>query len=123
MIFRVVSGLFVVLSVWSAYLQLNDPDPARWVAIYLACAVVAGCEVSAKSQPKLALAVALVALGWALFILPLLFAGWQPGDLTAKMTTDRPDIEYGREFGGLIIVAGYCLVAFLRSFAGRRLPV
>lgn len=123
MIFRVVSGLFLILSLWSAYLQLNDPDPARWVAIYLACALVAGLESAGKGQPKLALGVAVVALAWALAILPELLDGWKPSDLTATMTSAHPEVEYGREFGGLSIVFSYCFAAFLRHFVKMKRQV
>jgi hypothetical protein len=120
MIFRVLSGVFLMLSLWSAYLQLNDPDPGRWIAIYLSCACVASFEAFGKSRPKWALLVATVALCWALAILPELFSGWSPRELAAKMTSDRPDIEYGREFGGLMLVFGYCSAAFLRHTIKRR---
>jgi len=112
MAFRLVSGLFCGLSLVSAYLQLNDPDPERWAAMYLACAWVALLGALGKSAPKQALAVAIVALSWSAFILPELVGAWKPSDLTATMTNARPEIEYGREFFGLLIVAGYCLLAW-----------
>lgn len=121
--FRGISGLFVGLSCWSAYLQLNDPDPERWVAMYLACAWVALCGTLGKAVPRQAALVTLIALGWALAILPELWGKWRPEDLTATMIGARPEIEYGREFGGLLIVAGYCLFAFLHArYQGRMAP-
>jgi hypothetical protein len=38
---RAAGGLFAILFTWSAWLQLNDPDPARWVAMYMSAALVA----------------------------------------------------------------------------------
>jgi len=115
MAFRAVSVLFCGLALVSAYLQLNDPDPERWAAMYLACAWVALLGALGKAAPKQAFVVAVVALGWSAAILPELVGAWKPSDLTATMTSEHPEIEYGREFFGLLIVAGYCLGAWLWS--------
>ena len=113
MIFRVVSGLFALLAFWAAYLQLNDPDPERWFALYAAAGVVGVLFAAGKPRALPALVVASVALLWAAAIVPELLGRWQPGDLGAKMTPDRPEVEFGREFGGLTIVAAYCVAAFV----------
>ncbi len=34
MILRAAAGAFALLFVLSALLQLNDPDPVMWVAVY-----------------------------------------------------------------------------------------
>lgn len=115
--FRVFSAVFCALSVWSAYLQLNDPDPERWVALYLASAWLALLGAFGKAAPRQALLLFAVSFAWALATAPELRAGWQPSDLTATMRDDRPQIEYGRELFGLLIVAGYALLAF---FMGRK---
>lgn len=122
MVFRVLSGLFCGLALVSAYLQLNDPDPERWTAMYLACAWVALLGALGKTAPKQALVAAIVALVWSAAILPELVGAWKPSDLTATMTSEHPEIEYGREFFGLLIVGGYCLGAWfwMRSRAVRR---
>lgn len=117
--FRVFSALFCALSVWSAYLQLNDPDPERWVALYLAGAWISLLGAFGKAAPKQALLLFAVAFAWALAIAPELSAGWQPDDLTATMSSARPEIEYGRELFGLLIVAGYALLAFFMGRKGR----
>jgi hypothetical protein len=113
--------LICLLALWAAYLQLNDPDPARWFAIYLACAVVAASQWLERPRPWLAALLAAVASTWALFIVPELLSGWTPADLGARMTPERPDIEYGREFGGLAIVSGYCALAWFVQRRRQRL--
>ncbi len=112
MSFRIISAAFCLLALWSAYLQLNDPDPERWIAMYLSCAWLALLGALGKAAPKQALVVGLVALIWAAAIAPELLGAWKPGDLNATMSNARPEIEYGREFFGLVIVAGYALAAF-----------
>jgi hypothetical protein len=120
MIFRVLSGVFAGLAFVAAYLQLNDPDPERWFALYAGAGVV-GVLFAAGRPPALpALGMAVTALAWALAIVPELWGRWQPSDLGAKMVTERPEIEFGRELGGLLIVASYCLSAF---FVARKRKV
>jgi hypothetical protein len=113
MIMRVVSGVMAALGLWAAYLQLNDPDPERWFALYFATALVAGSFALGKPLMKGALALAAIALSWALAIVPELWGRWSPSDLGAKMVVNRPEIEFGREFGGLLIVTVYLVCAFL----------
>ena len=38
-IFKTIGFLFTILFIWSAYLQLNDPDPILWIVIYLVAAL------------------------------------------------------------------------------------
>ena len=116
--------MFCALALWAAYLQLNDPDPERWFALYTACAMVALLSALGRGYAPLALAVTGLALAWACAIVPELFGRWTPADLGASMSTARPEVEYGREFGGLAIVAGYCAVSWrvARRSARNKLP-
>jgi hypothetical protein len=112
MLARTCSALMTLLALVSAYLQLNDPDPERWFAIYFACAVVALLGALGRPSRGLSLGVGGVAFLWALAILPELLGGWNPGQLTATMSAEHPEVEFGRECAGLLIVSGYCLFAF-----------
>jgi hypothetical protein len=105
------------LACWAAYLQLNDPDPERWFALYAACAAVALASALGRGSALVAAAVGLVALIWACAIVPELLGRWTPADLGASMSSARPEVEYGRELGGLSIVAAYCAAAY---FMARR---
>jgi hypothetical protein len=112
------------LALWAAYLQLNDPDPERWFALYAACAAVALLSALGRGYAPFALGVAVLAFLWACAIVPELFGRWTPADLGASMSAVRPEVEYGREFGGLSIVACYCAVSWLfarRSTSGKPL--
>jgi predicted permease len=118
MLARVFSAIMVVLALISAYLQLNDPDPERWTAIYLGCAVVAVTGALGRPVKQLSLLVGAIALLWALAIVPELLGRWRPDQLTATMTAEHPEIEFGRECAGLLIVFGFCLFNWL--WARRR---
>lgn len=43
---RLLNLFFAALFLFGAVVQLNDPDPVRWVAIYMAC--VRGVRVVAE---------------------------------------------------------------------------
>ena len=110
MLFRVISAPAALFFAWAASMQLNDPDPERWFLLYASASVAAGLVMLGKATPRLALALALVALAWAAAIAPELWPRWTWQDLGAQMSPERPEIEYGREFLGLLIVAAYSLV-------------
>ena len=109
------AGLVPLFS-WAAILQLNDPDPVRWFAVYGAGAAVAACAFLlasggawCRALALLAAALTLVCLVWGSVIsISLLGTGWTPlaglGDLGGRMTPDRPEVEWARESLGLLIV-------------------
>lgn len=92
----------------SAGLQLNDPDPWAWVAIYLAAAGVSGLAATGRQPPwrrPAALAVALVALVWAIRValssprLPPILALFGDWEMQAAGTEER------RETLGLLFLS------------------
>ena len=120
MLARSLSTLMILLALVSAYLQLNDPDPERWFAIYFACAVVALLAALGRPLRWLSMSVGAIAFLWALAIVPELLGSWSPEQLTATMSSEHPEVEFGRECAGLLIVASYCWFVF--AWAGRRRP-
>jgi hypothetical protein len=114
---RAVSGLMAVFFLWATYVQNNDPDPWRWMPMYFSAAVVAFAFAAGRPLSKLALTVAIVALIWAAAIVPELIGKWSPSELNDSMSAAHPEVEFGRELGGLLIVAAHSLLVFFR---GRR---
>ena len=86
-------------------MQLNDPDPVRWIAIYGAAALVCVVPSARRGGAWSAWTVSSVALGWSLWIAPQALGLESLADLTAHMTADRPEIEAAREALGLAIVS------------------
>ena len=107
---------------WAAVMQLNDPDPERWTALYAGAALVALCSALARPLPRAAALLALIALAWGAAIVPELIGHWRPADLGARMSPARPEVEYGRELGGLLILASYCAVTALLTRRLRSTP-
>jgi len=110
----VVSALFF----WIAFIQLNDPDPIYWVAVYSAVAVIAGLRVFNRDNLRLRCVTAgMIAAGLAISVggfVSYLSSG-DYGSIMNQMSVSQPQIEYAREFVGLAIatitIAGYSLMA------------
>jgi hypothetical protein len=113
---RWVHGLMAALFVFSAVLQLNDPDPLAWVAIYLVAAGLTAVAASGRHpswRRPAAVCVALVALGWALTVaassprLPPL------SELVGDWGMYAAGIEERRETLGLLILSAWLAVVAL----------
>ena len=104
---RMLSGACALFFAWAAVMQLNDPDPARWFVMYVSAAAVASVYALGRALPRLRRVLGLTDLIWAVAILPELLKGWSVADLGATMSTARPEVEYGREFVGLLLIASY----------------
>ncbi|MEL6342311.1 MAG: transmembrane 220 family protein [Myxococcota bacterium] len=109
-------GSAAVLFAWGALVQLNDPDPLRWVIAYGLTALVA---LTAPLKPpgltEMAAALSLGYLAWAAWIarhgIPFVTIEEMFGDLTMK--TDA--VELWRETLGLAILGSYLLAVALWS--------
>jgi hypothetical protein len=98
---RVAAGALAALFVVAAALQLNDPDPLGWTAIYAAAALAAALAASGRGVWPLAATVGLVAAVWAAAMAP---AAAKLGDLARAMGPDT-GAEEARELVGLLLVA------------------
>jgi hypothetical protein len=114
---RIANAVMCALFGFGALLQLNDPDPLRWVAIYGAAAATCGWLASTRRRNALMgllpALVAAVALTWAANIaygssgrveFMRLFEAW--GMKNAA-------VEERRELYGLLIVGTWMIVASL----------
>ena len=108
-IFKVSTVLMSALFAYSALLQWNDPDSARWIAVYACATALALLPLFRPILPTTTLALAMVAIGWALSLVP--------GILVALNFTGS---EEEREFGGLTLVGAWMLFLFVRSNHERR---
>lgn len=113
----VMAALFVA----AAAVQLNDPDPVRWIALYGAAA--AGCLLFRRAAFAWSAqaALAAVALAWCLLLLGHLGGVVDSRaffDLGMKMRGDAT--ERAREAGGLAIVAAWMAMLAFSGFRSRR---
>jgi hypothetical protein len=111
---RVLDGIFAALFAISALLQYNDPDPVRWAVLYASAAAAAGLAAAGRPREWLTSIVAGACASWMTFLWDGMLAFARRGDwslLAATMQAGEPMIEESREFLGLAIVLGWCLLA------------
>jgi hypothetical protein len=118
-LWTLANAIMLLMFLFSAAVQYNDPDPLGWIAIYLAAAAVCALEIRRRTPRWLPGAVLLVALVWAATLfsrahnVPInaLFAEWEMHDLR---------VEEAREMYGLAIVAAWMLVVVVTGWGFRR---
>lgn len=119
---RVVRAIDVGLALLfalSAAVQVNDPDPARWIAIY--AAAMSTCALAPRLPgPAIPAGIGAIALVWALGLTPGVLAEASWGDLIDTMKHDN-HAEEARELGGLaLVVAAMAYVIASRAVLARR---
>lgn len=119
---RVVNFILAIMFLGFAFLQLNDPDPARWILIYGVMAVFCIAAMFEVYARKAILAVMIIYGIYSVFYINGVTEWLQQEDLSvlfddvAKM--EYIYIEESREFLGLII----CIIvlAFYLYRSGKR---
>lgn len=114
-LFKPLNYLFLALFVFSVIVQYNDPDPWVWMTIYGLAA--AACILAFKQPGQWLLSGALLLLTtvWAATIAPRILGRVAVGELFEAWEMKDLRVEEAREFGGLLIVATWMLVLFLRA--------
>ena len=108
-LWTVANLVMLLLFVFAAVVQFNDPDPLAWVAIYLAAALMCAMEMRRTTPIWAPAIVAAIALAWSGYIatraldVPIgtLFAEWEMRNIR---------VEEAREMYGLAIVGTWMLV-------------
>jgi hypothetical protein len=95
----------------AAVVQVNDPDPLRWMAMYgIAAAISAYAAITSRVPRVAATLLGAVAVAWAVSIAATgprldeylrMFDGWE---------MRSAPIEEAREVSGLVIVAAWMIV-------------
>lgn len=115
-----LTAVYLVACLTSAALQYNDPDPLRWIALYVAAG---GAATAALVQPRLwwaSSAVAAIAAAWAVMLWAGVAGHVEASDLWRKMSEKGGRVEEMREAGGLSIVAVANLAAAWRAWRWAR---
>jgi len=116
---KIFNLLLTALFVVSAGLQLNDPDPWFWTAMYLSVAVICGFAAFSQYNRWAILLVMAVCIYELSTLLPD-FRSWisegMPS-ITETMKASSPHVELVREFLGVAI----CLAALIFQYARCRM--
>jgi hypothetical protein len=95
-----------VLFSLSVGLQVNDPDPIRWMVIYGAAALaIAALPAANKVWCAVGTVIGVVAAAWGAYLGSQVASKIGFSDLFSKMSEKGGAVEVGREAGGLVIVA------------------
>jgi len=111
----VIAALFV----FAALVQYNDPDPLRWMAIYLAAAAACVLALLRRLPRWLPTVVGLAALAWAATLAPQVLGRVGMGEMVEAWEMKDARVEEGREMYGLLVVAGWMAVLALAGRRGR----
>lgn len=101
----------------SVAVQINDPDPLPWVAIYGGAAIIALLECVRRVRPVFPALLSLTALGWAASIAPRVIGKVPFAEMFDAFEMKNVGVEESREMYGLLLVALWMAVV---AFAGRR---
>jgi len=116
---KVADALFLLMFVFSVVVQLNDPDPLPWMAIYGAAAVACLLSLTGRLPWQFAVITGLVALAWAATIMPRVIGQVSFLDMFAEFEMKDIGVEESREMYGLILIGGWMAVLGHRSFWGQ----
>jgi hypothetical protein len=116
---RALTWLMLLLYVFGAVVQYNDPDPVRWMAIYAAAAVTCVLALRGRMPRWLPAVVALVAIAWSATLLPGVIGKVSPGEMVEAFEMKSERVEVAREGYGLAIIAVWMIVLFVWG-RGRR---
>jgi hypothetical protein len=111
---RIADGLFLLLFAFSVVVQVNDPDPFRWIAIYSVAALA--CLLGNQLHWTVPVAIGLVALGWAATLAPNVLGRVPFLSMFEEFEMKSVAVEESREMYGLVLVAFWMAVLGHRAF-------
>ncbi len=110
---RIAHIAFGVLFAVAALLQLNDPDPVRWFAIYAAASAACWAAPAWPRRWVPPVAIGLVAAIWAVLVSASVLPTFEWANLLRAKDPAFPQIEETRELSGLLLVAAWMSVRAL----------
>jgi hypothetical protein len=122
---RALTAIMGVLFLFAVAVQYNDPDPAKWIAIYAAAALACALALLGRLPRWLPVLIGGIALLWAATLAPGFIGRVRPGELFEEFEMKSPVVEEAREAVGLVIVAAWMIVLFMQARRTRdriRLP-
>lgn len=105
---KIIHAVLAVLFILFALVQINDPDPERWVLVYGMVAALSLLHGFWKPLPYVTFALMCLCLFWAATLVPSMMEWFDSSDkseMLGQMMDDKPYIEGTRELGGLVIAA------------------
>jgi hypothetical protein len=120
MFLRAANGLFALMYLFSAAVQYNDPDPLRWMAMYLAGAATCVAWELRKMPRVVPIAVGLVAFAWSAWTLANVHLTAPVGEALSDWHMHAGGSEELREGLGLAIVVAWMAVLAVKPQRAQR---
>ena len=117
---KAADALFLLMFVFSVVVQVNDPDPLPWIAIYGAASIACLLSLVGRLPWWFAVITGLMALAWAATIAPRVIGQVPFLDMFAEFEMRDIAVEESREMYGLLIIGGWMAVVGHRSFWKKR---
>ena len=116
---RAADAVMMLLFLFGASVQFNDPDPVRWIAIYTLAGVACLLSLLRRLHWVFPALLALVAIAWAATLSPHVLGRVPFGDMFGAWEMKNVDVEESREMYGLLIIALYMVVVTIRRRRAR----
>ncbi len=116
--FWIPNGIMLLAFAASVFVQLNDPDPARWIAMWSAAAIACAIPARHLAARIVPAATGAIAVAWALTLrhaparIPF-------GDMFQAIEMKSVAVEEAREFYGLCFIALWMAVLSVRAWRRR----
>ena len=118
---KIADAMFLLMFLFSVIVQINDPDPVRWMAIYGAAAVSCLLSLTGRLPWWFAVITGVIALAWAATIMPRVIGQVPFIDMFAEFEMKDIGVEESREMYGLLLIGGWMALAAHRAFWKKRL--
>jgi hypothetical protein len=115
---KILNAILTVLFAVFALVQLNDPDPWIWVAMYGFVAVMSGMAFLGKYNKNVLLVGMVISVIWAITLSPGVydwFANHNTAEIFENMAPGKVFIETARECFGLLIAFGALLFHYSQA--------
>jgi transmembrane protein TMEM220 len=105
----------LLLFTFGAAVQVNDPDPVRWIAVYALAAAACLLSLLRRIHWTLPALLCAVALAWAATLAPRVVGRVPFREMFGAFEMRNVGIEESREMYGLLIIAAWMAVLALRA--------
>lgn len=109
---------------FSAVVQVNDPDPLRWIAMYGLAGVACVLSFMRRVRAWFPALLAVAALAWSATLVPRVVGQVPFRDMFGAFEMRDLRVEESREMYGLLITAAWMAVVAVRAtrWSGRQAP-
>lgn len=111
----ILNAAMLLVFVFSAVVQMNDPDPLVWVAMYGAAAFACVLALMRRGHWSYPALVSVVSLVWVATYAPRVLGRVPFGSMFGAWEMADTGIEEARETYGLMIVAVWMVVLAVRT--------